>query len=182
MIEPVHIGEDITLYCGDCLEILPTLEDNSIDAVVTDPPYPEISRDYGRMTEQEWFDMMNLVVPEVRRILVSSGSAVFILQANMKKIGSMRSWLWKFMLQWTEQWNMIQDAWWWNHTALPTIHASMHGLLRISVKACVWLGSSDCYRNQSAILWEESDANKADRLSGRCGKSKKPLDRFWTPA
>lgn len=28
-----------TLYHGDCLEILPTLEAGSVDAVVTDPPY-----------------------------------------------------------------------------------------------------------------------------------------------
>ena len=36
MSEPVVIG-DCTLYCGDCLEILPTL--GKVDAVVTDPPY-----------------------------------------------------------------------------------------------------------------------------------------------
>ena len=30
---------DVRLLCGDCLEILPTLEAGSIDAVVTDPPY-----------------------------------------------------------------------------------------------------------------------------------------------
>ena len=29
----------VTLYCGDCLEVLPTLEAGSVDAVVTDPPY-----------------------------------------------------------------------------------------------------------------------------------------------
>lgn len=29
----------IRLYCGDCLEILPTLEAGSVDAVVTSPPY-----------------------------------------------------------------------------------------------------------------------------------------------
>ena len=28
---------DAELYCGDCLEILPTLD--KVDAVVTDPPY-----------------------------------------------------------------------------------------------------------------------------------------------
>lgn len=38
MINPVIIG-DATLYLGDCLEILPTLEKGSIGAVVTDPPY-----------------------------------------------------------------------------------------------------------------------------------------------
>jgi len=27
------------IYCGDCLEILPLLEPNSVDLVVTDPPY-----------------------------------------------------------------------------------------------------------------------------------------------
>lgn len=29
----------VTLYQGDCLDILPTLEAGSVDAVVTDPPY-----------------------------------------------------------------------------------------------------------------------------------------------
>jgi site-specific DNA-methyltransferase (adenine-specific)/modification methylase len=29
----------VTLYHGDCLDILPTLEAGSVDAVVTDPPY-----------------------------------------------------------------------------------------------------------------------------------------------
>lgn len=38
MNAPVIIG-DATLYLGDCLEILPTLDKGSIDAVVTDPPY-----------------------------------------------------------------------------------------------------------------------------------------------
>jgi site-specific DNA-methyltransferase (adenine-specific)/modification methylase len=32
-----HIAEGVTLYCGDCREILPTL--GKVDAVVTDPPY-----------------------------------------------------------------------------------------------------------------------------------------------
>ena len=38
MIEVWHSG-DVTLYLGDCLEVLPTLEAGSVDAVVTDPPY-----------------------------------------------------------------------------------------------------------------------------------------------
>ena len=39
MIDKVSLGDDVTLYCGDCLEILPTLESGSIDVLVTDPPY-----------------------------------------------------------------------------------------------------------------------------------------------
>lgn len=32
-----HLSIDVTLYLGDCLEVLPTL--SGVDAVVTDPPY-----------------------------------------------------------------------------------------------------------------------------------------------
>lgn len=32
-----QLSDDVTLYCGDCREILPTL--GKVDAVVTDPPY-----------------------------------------------------------------------------------------------------------------------------------------------
>lgn len=39
MIEPQYQREGVTLYSGDCLEILPTLDTGSIDAVITDPPY-----------------------------------------------------------------------------------------------------------------------------------------------
>jgi site-specific DNA-methyltransferase (adenine-specific) len=34
-----HETEHGILYCGDCLDIMKTLPDNSVDAVVTDPPY-----------------------------------------------------------------------------------------------------------------------------------------------
>ena len=38
MVEKVTIGR-ATLYLGDCREVLPTLD--SVDAVITDPPYSE---------------------------------------------------------------------------------------------------------------------------------------------
>lgn len=41
MKQPDYISPDgtVTLYCGDCLDILPGLAAGSVDAVVTDPPY-----------------------------------------------------------------------------------------------------------------------------------------------
>lgn len=40
-----HIG-DATLYLGDCLEVLPTI--GKVDAVVTDPPYGEVTHTGAR--------------------------------------------------------------------------------------------------------------------------------------
>ena len=148
-----------TMHHGDCLEWLTTLPDKSVDAVVSDPPDPEISRDYGRLTEGEWHTLMRGVVEQSRRVLKPHGSAVFILQPNSERVGRMRPWLWEFMAWTAREWNMVQDAWWWNTSAPPTVHVHRkNGLMRPSVKACVWLGEPDCLRNQDAVLWTETDA------------------------
>lgn len=158
--------DDVTLHLGDCLEVMAGMPDASVDAIVTDPPYPEISRDYGRMTEAEWHTMMRGVVEQSRRVLKPSGSAVFILQPNSERVGRMRPWLWEFMAWTCREWNQIQDVWWWNHGMAPTAHCQRkHGLCRPSVKAMVWLGETDCYREQDEVLWTESDSNKAQRKS-----------------
>jgi len=164
----------VQLFCGDCLEILPTLAAQSVDAVITDPPYPHIKRDYGYWTEAEWWAMMMPVVAETRRILKPTGSAVFILQPNSEKVGRMRGWLWEFMAWVCREWNMVQDVWWWNIVTMPTVHNTQYGLMRGSVKACVWAGGESCYRNQSSVLWAESDEMTAQRLAGRLDNGKSP--------
>lgn len=39
MSTPYYADENVTLYAGDCIDVLTTLPDNSVDACVTDPPY-----------------------------------------------------------------------------------------------------------------------------------------------
>lgn len=162
---------------GDCLEVMPTIEGASIDAVITDPPYPCIKRSYGYWTEQEWWALMvDGLIPEIRRVLKPSGSAVFILQPNSSKVGSMRGWLWEFMAWVCREWNMVQDIWWWNYTALPTGVSTPRerGLTRSSVKSCVWCGESTCYRNQDNILISESDINAYRRTKKRFERNDGP--------
>jgi site-specific DNA-methyltransferase (adenine-specific) len=36
---PYYDRAGITIYCGDCLEVMQTLPDNCIDSIITDPPY-----------------------------------------------------------------------------------------------------------------------------------------------
>jgi DNA modification methylase len=35
----LYQGDNYKLYCGDCLDVLKELEENSVDSIVTDPPY-----------------------------------------------------------------------------------------------------------------------------------------------
>ena len=160
--------EDVRLIHGDCLSVLPTLPSASVECVLTDPPYPCIKRPYGYWTEAEWFQMMRVVVPECMRILKPTGSAVFILQPNSERVGRMRTWLWEFMTWVGKEWGIVQDAYWWNTSAPPNKHANRTvGLMRPSLKTSVWIGSANCWRDQDAVLWEESLANAAGRATKR---------------
>jgi len=157
-----------TVIHGDCLDILPTIPDASVDAVITDPPYPHIKRDYGYWTEAEWWELIvEGVIPQMRRVLKPAGSAVFILQPNSEKVGKMRGWLWEFMAWVCREWNMVQDVWWWNYTMVPTSHATIYGLMRLSIKACVWCGKPNSFRDQKAVLWTESQSMAAHRTASR---------------
>jgi len=68
MSEPVKLGEDVTLYCGDCLEILPTLAAGSVDAVVTDPPYNAGVMFGDELKWQEYGDWLAAVLNECHRL------------------------------------------------------------------------------------------------------------------
>ena len=66
-----------TLYTGDCLDVLPTLQAASIDVAVTSPPY-NLDLAYGayddRRTEADYLDWMMRVAGAVRRVLKPDGS------------------------------------------------------------------------------------------------------------
>lgn len=97
MIEPLILG-DCTLYLGDCLEVMKSIPDKSIDAVITDPPYG-INADKGvggfgcsktdkhyigdwdsQIPNKEYFDWMI----KISKIAIISGGQYFtkLLEPN----------------------------------------------------------------------------------------------------
>jgi len=56
------------LYHGDCLEILKDFPDESIDAIITDPPYPK-----------KYLYLYETVAKEAQRLLVDGGSLLYIV-------------------------------------------------------------------------------------------------------
>jgi DNA modification methylase len=82
---------DVQLYCGDCLEILPTLEAGSVDAVVTDPPY-NIGFKYKTYHDKrdDYGDWIWQIISLCESLCVS-GSPVFVWQA-MEHIRMLAQW------------------------------------------------------------------------------------------
>ena len=99
MTDPVIIG-DATLYCGDCLDILPTLD--QVDAVVTDPPYGigeaaganksrcklAVAKDYG---SSDWDD--EPIDAELMQIVRDAGRWQIIFGGNYYICPPAKCWL-----------------------------------------------------------------------------------------
>lgn len=80
--------DDVTLHLGDCLDVMRTMSDSSVDAVITDPPYPkEYEHLYGEMAQ------------EAKRVLRIGGSLLTLcghyqLQRVLNDIGQHLRYRW----------------------------------------------------------------------------------------
>jgi len=74
---------EVKLICGDCLEVLPTLETGSVNAVITDPPFG-IDFKYNGYKDNpcEYEELMCTFVTQVNRLL-HDGYA-FVWQAMLQ--------------------------------------------------------------------------------------------------
>jgi len=70
------------VYCGDCVEQMKKIPDNSVDLVVTSPPYDQL-RDYKGNPP---FDL-HKTGKEIFRILKEGGIAVVVIQDQTKNFG-----------------------------------------------------------------------------------------------
>jgi site-specific DNA-methyltransferase (adenine-specific) len=83
---------NIEIKLGDCFELIKQQANNSVDLVITSPPYSDIVN-YGKeVSTKKPDDYVNWILPlfnEIWRVLKPSGS--FILNINDKTEGGLRS-------------------------------------------------------------------------------------------
>jgi site-specific DNA-methyltransferase (adenine-specific) len=72
----------VTLHMGDCLEVMRGLADNSVDAVVTDPPYG-MGKDFGNGSDEQGRAMwlIQSVMPELARV-TRKGGMLFVFGSS----------------------------------------------------------------------------------------------------
>lgn len=85
------LADGVTLYCGDCREILPNI--GPVDHIITDPPYEQISQDRiggikrndgGKVTQKLNFEGIDAIRDEVANLtrFVCQGWALFFCTAE----------------------------------------------------------------------------------------------------
>lgn len=68
------LKNDITLFEGDCLDLLKTIPNGSVQLVITSPPY-NIGKEYEKKSKfDEYLDFQEKVINECFRVLNSQGS------------------------------------------------------------------------------------------------------------
>ena len=80
-MKPYYQDDQVTIYHGDCLEVLPGLLENSIPLIISDPPY-NIGYHYesysDRMEEKEYLEFQVRVLQACERVLAPSGSLFYL--------------------------------------------------------------------------------------------------------
>lgn len=66
------------IYCGDAETVLKEIDDNSIDMVITSPPYDDL-RKYNGIGETWNFDKFKSIAVELKRVLKDGGVIVWII-------------------------------------------------------------------------------------------------------
>lgn len=86
---------NIDLRLGDCLQIMKTIEDNSIDAIITDPPYGTTACKWDSVIDFElmWEQLNRIIKPNGAIVLF--GSEPFSSALRMSNINNYKyDWKW----------------------------------------------------------------------------------------
>lgn len=123
--DPEYSGQLGSAFVGDSKELLQELPSNSVDLIVTSPPFAlQNKKEYGNEDQEGYNDWFLEFVPEVRRVLQPHGSFVVEIGGAFKKGYPERS---------TYQFDLLnrlvnpdeggmhlaQDFYWYNPAKLP---------------------------------------------------------------
>lgn len=137
-------------YVGDSLEAMRAIADNSIDLVITSPPYAlHFKKAYGNVAASEYVAWFLPFAAEIRRILKEDGSFVLNIAGSWNPGHPTRSISqYKLLVALVEEigLHLAQEAYWYNPAKMP-VPAEWVTVRRIRVKDAVehvwWFGKSE---------------------------------------
>jgi len=123
-IRPAYTTGLGAAYCGDSLDLLVALPEESINLVVTSPPFAlQRQKSYGNKDQAEYIDWLAQFAHQVRRVLKKDGSFVLDLGGAYEKGVPTRS-LYNFrvLIKFCDDvgFFLAEDFYWFNPSKLPS--------------------------------------------------------------
>lgn len=177
---PMYRTELGRAYVGDAYQLLTTLEDESVDLVLTSPPFAlQRQKPYGNEGQDTYVDWLLIFCREVRRVLRPTGSFVLDLGGAYMEGRPVRSlYNYRILIRLCDEldFRLAQEFFWHNPAKLPS-PVEWVNKRKIRVKDSV-----------NTVWWlAKTDNPKADvrrvlvPYSARMKKLLQDPERFYTP-
>jgi len=138
--EPIYKTEFGALFCADSLEFMRGLPDDSVDLVVTSPPYAlHFKKEYGNANQQDYIDWFVPFAKQIKRVIKPTGSFVLNLGGTWQPGSPVRSlYHYRTLLALIDDvgFELAQEFFWFNPAKMPA-PAEWVNVRRIRVKDSV---------------------------------------------
>lgn len=179
-IEPSYVTGHGAAYCGDSRQLLEQLPDNSVNLVITSPPFALLrKKKYGNKEQHEYIDWLAEFAAVVHRKLKEDGSFVLDLGGAYKKGVPVRSlYNYRVLVRFCDElgFHLAEEFFWHNPSKLPSpIEWVNKRKLRVkdSVNTVWWLSKTE---------WPKADVTKVlAPYSERMKKLIQDPEKFYTP-
>lgn len=148
-LDPFYSTHRGAAYLGDALDVMAELPDDSVDLVVTSPPYAlHFKKEYGNADQSEYVEWFLPFAREIRRILTPTGSFVLNIGGAWTPGAPTRSlYIYRLILALCDSvdFELCQEFFWYNPAKIPA-PAEWVNVRRIRVKDSTeyifWLGKT----------------------------------------
>ena len=119
-VPQLSTSKPIRLYHGDCLNLLSYLQDESVDLIVTSPPYADQRKStYGGIHADKYVDWFMPIALELKRVLKPTGS--FVLNIKERVVdGERHTYVMELILAMRKQgWHYTEEYIWHKKNCYP---------------------------------------------------------------
>lgn len=184
-------GEELlqnNVLCGNCIRVLSSLPDNSVDLVVADPPYnisgggslefdgtwesdsgnehngswEKVDEEWDDMSEEEYLKFSKAWLEEVHRVLKPNGS--LFLFGTYHHVGE--------VLSVADSYEVLNEIIWFKRDAMPNVTCSR---VTASHENIYWLTPD----NDDSYYFDYETAKEIGLADGRLNEADKQLRSVW---
>ena len=168
-------------WCGDSLELLKGVPDESVQAIITSPPFAlRRKKRYGNPPEDRYVEWFLGFAKEFRRVLREDGSLVIEIGGSWLRGSPTRS-IYQFELLVAmvkeASFHLAEDFYWYNRAKLPT-PAQWVTIERIRVKDAVtpiwWLSKSERPKSSNRNVLQPYSASMRDLFVNGYNDGRRP--------